>query len=112
MKKNYGELVKLEDPRFEKEFVVYSHDQIEARYILTPALMQRIWEYRKKSGKETYFSFVNNRIYVAIEYINDVFEANLYKSLIDFGCIQEYYEDMAHAIGIVEDLNLNTRIWN
>ena len=31
-----GSLVKLENPDFEKLFSVYSHDQIEARYILTP----------------------------------------------------------------------------
>ena len=36
-----GELVKLEDPEFEKEFCVYGDDQVEARYILSPALMKR-----------------------------------------------------------------------
>ena len=29
------ELVKMDNPDFEKEFVVYSNDQIEARYILS-----------------------------------------------------------------------------
>ncbi len=36
------EKVKLEDPVFEKIFNVYSTDQIEARYLLTTAFMERL----------------------------------------------------------------------
>jgi hypothetical protein len=32
--------------------------------------------------------------------------------LIDFAPIQEYFEDLQLAIGIADDLNLNTRIWS
>jgi hypothetical protein len=110
--KGYGEPVRLEDPRFEKYFIVYGSDQVEARYILTPALMERINDYRKKTGQNTYLSFVNNRIFIAIDYNKFLFEAGLRRSFLDFGLIREYYENMAHAVGIVEDLNLNTRIWN
>lgn len=110
MKKNYGELVRLEDPLFEKSFLVYGSDQIEARYILSTALMKRICDYREKTKKNIYISFVDNRVHVGIYYGHNLFEVDVYTP-IDFGLIREYYEDMAHAIGIVEDLNLNTRIW-
>jgi hypothetical protein len=36
------EHVKLEDPTFEKMFEIYSSDQVEARYLLTPAFMERL----------------------------------------------------------------------
>ena len=36
--------VALEDPRFEKLFEVYGSDQIEARYLLTPSMMERLQE--------------------------------------------------------------------
>lgn len=36
------ERVKLEDPQFEDIFEVYSNDQIEARYLLTTAFMERL----------------------------------------------------------------------
>ncbi len=111
MKKDYGELVKLEDPRFKKEFVVYSNDQIEARYILSTALMKRICDYREKTGKYILISFVDNRVHMAIAYPHGLFEIDLDESILDFRVVQEFYEDMSHAIGIVEDLNLNTRIW-
>lgn len=39
--KHPGEEVHLEDPVFEHYFDVYSTDQVEARYILTPGFMER-----------------------------------------------------------------------
>jgi hypothetical protein len=35
------EEIKLEDPEIRKNFVVYSTDQVEARYLLTPSFIQR-----------------------------------------------------------------------
>lgn len=35
-------VVKLEDPRFEERYEVYGTDQIEARYLLNPAFMERL----------------------------------------------------------------------
>lgn len=111
MNKGRGELIKLEDVEFEKEFAVYGDDQIEARYILTHSLMARMTEFQKKAKKKLYFSFIGSNVYVAIPYTKDLFEPKIFKTLIDFEPIQEYYEDLAMAIGIVEELNLNTRIW-
>jgi hypothetical protein len=106
-----GQLVKMEDARFEKQFVVYGADQIEARYILSTSLMNRISDYRERTGKNIYLSFVNDRINVAISYSKNLFEPKIFKTLLDFGIIKEYYEDLACAAGLVEELNLNTRIW-
>ena len=38
------ERVRLEDPRFEDRYQVYSSDQIGARALLTPAVMERLME--------------------------------------------------------------------
>ncbi len=106
-----GQLIKLEDPEFEKLFVVYGDDQIEARYVLSTSLMARIVAFSKKANREMYFSFVASKLFVAISYDKPLFEPSLFKTLIDFSKIQEYFEDLQLAIGLVEDLNLNTRIW-
>lgn len=105
------ELVKLEDPEFERHFVVYSDDQIEARYILSPSLMRRITEFKKKAGRNVSLSFLNSNVYIAIPYFKNLFEPRIFQTLLDFKPIQEYFEDLQLAVGIVEDLNLNTRIW-
>ena len=106
-----GQLVKLEDPEFEKRFVVYGSDQVEARYILSPSLMQRITEFRDSSDREFRMSFIDSNVCIAINCNKNLFEPRLFSSVIDFAPIKEYYQDMTAFIGIVEDLNLNRRIW-
>jgi hypothetical protein len=110
-KRSHGELVKLEDPEFEKAFVVYGSDQIEARYILSPSLMDRIVEFKKKANRKIHLSFVKSWVNLAIEFDRDLFEASLFGSALDYPKIRDYFRDLQLAFGIVEDLNLNTRIW-
>jgi hypothetical protein len=105
------ELIRLEDPEFENQFVVYGTDQIEARYILSPALMQRISEFKQKTGTQIHLSFTGSKIFVAVSLAKNMFEPAYFSSSADFKCIQDYYQDLTLAIGIVDDLNLNTRIW-
>ena len=107
-----GQLIKLEDPQFEKMFVVYSEDQIESRYILSASLMKRLVDFKEKTNKDVFISFVASKVYIAISYNRELFEPGLFKTLIDFVQIQEYFEDLQIAVGIVEDLNLNTRVWS
>ena len=106
-----GELVKMEDPEFEKYFVVYGDDQIEARYILSTSLMQRVLEFRKKTGRRICMSFVSSHVYVAIPYSRRLFEPRVFGSILGFKGIEQYLEDFQVFTGIVEDLNVNTRIW-
>ncbi|MEM8995588.1 MAG: DUF3137 domain-containing protein [Acidobacteriota bacterium] len=47
------ERVRLEDPAFEKLFEAVTTDQVEARYLLTPGLMERLVETQKVLGERT-----------------------------------------------------------
>lgn len=105
-------LVKLEDSEFEKFFVVYSDDQVGARYILSTSLMKRIVDFKRKTNRNIYLSFVGSMVFVAISYTRVLFEPRIFKTLLDFEPIRKYFEDLQLAIGIVDDLNLNTRIWS
>jgi len=111
MNKTRGELIKLEDPEFEKEFCVYGDDQVEARYILTPALVRSILEFKKKWNTKIYLSFVDSKVYIAISLKKNLFETRLFKTIVDYTFIEENVKYLILLIGIVEDLNLNTRIW-
>jgi hypothetical protein len=106
-----GELVKLEDPEFEREFVVYSDDQVESRYILSSSLMRRILDFRRRAGCDASLSFAGSRVYVAISTGKNLFEPSYFSSLLDFKVAREYLEQLELATGIVEELDLNTRIW-
>lgn len=106
-----GELVKLEDPEFEKEFCVYSDNKVEARYILSPSLMKRIVDFKRKWNTKVYLSFRDSKVYIAIKMNKNLFETRLFKSIVDYRFMEENIRFLILLTGIVEDLNLNTRIW-
>ncbi|MBP7828329.1 MAG: DUF3137 domain-containing protein [Kiritimatiellae bacterium] len=107
----FGELVKLEDPEFERLFAVYGTDQVVARYVLSTSLMARLTAFQKKAGRELRLSFVDSDLYVAIHYGHNLFQPPLNRSAISYDDIRGYFEALQLVLGIVDDLNLNTRIW-
>lgn len=108
----YGERVGLENPEFETHFEVYSDDQVEARYLLSPALMQRLVDFRNESGASNVcLSFVEGNMYIAIPNSKGYFEPKLFQAAGSFDVVKGIYKDIQFITGIVEDLELNTRIW-
>ncbi|HIP30518.1 MAG TPA: DUF3137 domain-containing protein [Sulfurospirillum arcachonense] len=107
-----GELVKMDSPEFEKEFVVYSDDQIEARYILSHSLMDSILKYKKLVGKNISISFVGSNIYIAIGFKQKLFEPKIYKKVTSFDEVRFYFEILSLTSDIVKHLNLDIKIWS
>ncbi len=107
-----GELIVLEDPVFESLFRVYSTDQVEARYILSSSMMSRIVSLQKKMGNRISIAFVASKVFVAIHTRKNMFEPSLFKPVERFELIHEFAEDFKFTCEIVEELNLNTRIWS
>lgn len=107
-----GELVKMDNSKFEREFAIYSDDQIEARYILSHALMDSILEYKKLVGRNLYISFANSNIYIAIGYNEKLFEPKIYKKITSFDEVSFYFKVISMTVDIVKHLNLDRRIWS
>lgn len=105
------ELIQLESPEFDSEFVTYSTDQVEARYILTPAMMERICELNKRCSYTISLSFIDSCVFIAFPLNKDYFEPPVHKSLLDPDFLNEDTEVIRFMYGIIKDLDLNTRIW-
>lgn len=109
------QLIKLEDPEFEKLFVVYGIDQIESRYILTPSLMRRMIEFNTKAKKlcrgDLSFSFVGSKLFVAISCSKNLFEPTIFTTVNDMTTMTDYFSFINLSAGVIEALDLNTRIW-
>jgi len=105
------DVVRLEDPEFEKIFVVYSSDEVEARYILSTSFMERLVEFRKKMDCSVQLSFVGNNMYMAIPMKKNLFEPSLRRTVMNFEDIKEYYKQILFCTSIVDEMNLNTRVW-
>lgn len=102
--------VKLENPEFEELFDVFSTDQIEARYILTPSMMERLIHLDEDFGGDIVISFCDSHIIIAIPHSQDHFEVPLSHQYTTDRMFADY-EMITSLISIVDDLNLNTRIW-
>ncbi|HEX5623318.1 MAG TPA: DUF3137 domain-containing protein [Sulfuricurvum sp.] len=106
------DLIRLDDPEFEKKFVVYGNDPIEARYILTHSMMKRILDFQKKISHPLFISFVHNHIHVAIGTEKDLFEPAIFTSLLNYKQAMEYVNTLRNTIGLVEELKLNEKLWS
>ncbi len=106
------EVVHMENAEFEKVFVVYSNDQVEARYILSTSMIERILDLKKKYNTNVYLSFINSKVFVALQNNKNLFEPAFKESITNSDYIRTFYNELGACLSIVDDLNLNTRIWS
>lgn len=96
-------LVDLEDPEFEKLFVVTSDDQVEARYILTPVFMEKLREFRQKVGNDIHLAFVNGKMHLAIPTGHDYFEPRLFGPILERRDLMKFIDMLGLLIGVAEE---------
>ena len=107
----FGNLVKLEDPRFSQQFKVYSSDQVEARYLLTPRMMERLLDLKDSLGSIE-ISFIGSWVNIAAGgFPYNAFEPDLKQPFTDPVQVERTLGWIFRVVGIVEELDLNTRIW-
>lgn len=103
--------VRLENPEFEKHFNTHSSDQIEARYILTPLMMESICALNNRCKYSISLSFIGNTVNIAFPLSKNYFEAPLFTSLMTDELMQDDLDLVRHIYKVIETLDLNTRIW-
>lgn len=103
--------VKLEDPVFERLFEVYSTDQIEARYLLTTAFMDRLVKIACKSKNFSLTcSFENGRIHFAFSSSKDWFEIPIRKPATDIRNYQAILLELASILSVADALRLDENL--
>lgn len=116
------EQVHLEDPVLESTYNFYGTDQQQARYILSTTMMERIKKFSNRMNKKLFFCFRNSKMHLAIPNKKDLFDPNIFRenlrresdlnNILNKEEIFTYFQDIKFLVGIVEDFNLNTRIWS
>ena len=108
LNKNNKEEVKLEDVVFSKKWNVYATDQIEARYLLTTAFMERILEVKRRfKGMNIEFSFFDNKLLIAIPSSKDMFETtSLFKSALSYYRMQNVVYQFYSIFSIIDLLKI------
>jgi hypothetical protein len=107
------EKVTLENPDFENIFDVHSTNDQEARYLLTPKLMELVLAANAANSDGTLrLSFLDNSLYVAVPSRGNHLEASLSETVTPDSAIGDLAEVIAFAERLVDELQLETRIWS
>jgi hypothetical protein len=69
--KDKENIVSLENQEFEEDFDVYSTDQLEARMLLTPNVMDKLAQLNNNHPALYSFNFINNIFYIKHSLYND-----------------------------------------
>ncbi|QYK09080.1 DUF3137 domain-containing protein [Shewanella mangrovisoli] len=100
--------VKLEDPLFEKEFDVFSTDQIESRYLLNTAFMERLQQLAKSFDGEIQCAFFRNRLILFLPNRRSRFQMRSIFDSAHFSAeFSQLNREMKQLFAIIEVLKLN-----
>lgn len=106
------ESITMEDPYFNEKFVVYSSDPVEARYILSPLMMNDLKKVSARFKRGICISFYQGEMFVAVDWQRDFLYPFWGVEATDKDPIKSYYKDLILFLKLIDDLNLNTRIWS
>nr|WP_314996910.1 DUF3137 domain-containing protein [uncultured Campylobacter sp.] len=108
-----GEKERMDDTLFNDEFRVFTDDNVEARYLLTPAFMERLRELKIKFAGEMGVSaaFMDDKFYLFLNGAENKFETTLFSlppSLEDAALIKK---EISELLSIIDELNLGLDIF-
>lgn len=103
--------VKLESALFEKQFNVYTKNQVEARYLLSPAFMDRLQNLRTAFGTQKIkCSFFDDQIMFAISTRKDLFElGSLFKPLSSNSDVEKFYKELSSVQQMIDHFRLSQK---
>lgn len=104
-------LVHLANADFERVYTVYSTNDQEAHYLLTPKLMELVLHARAHLG-DLRLAFFQNSLYVAIPSSHDRFEIGLFGGRVTpERVVGDFADVLALVEQLIQTLDLETRIW-
>lgn len=95
----------LEDPVFEKIFEVYTTDQVESRYLLTPDFMQKLVDLEKTfKGGKLKAAFDGGEMFITVQGGNLFELGSMFKPLDSADRVRELIADFAAVFGIIDSV--------
>jgi hypothetical protein len=105
------EKVRFEDPVFQRKFEVRSSDQVEARYLLTPAFMESLIDLEHCFGeKAVSCAFYDNDLLISVKYKSNKFEIGSAFNAMTFVEESKFIlEEMNSIFSIIDILQQNEK---
>ena len=104
-RKKHGDMkrVGLVDPVFEKIFEAYSTDQVESRYLLDPAFMQKLVDLeRSVDGRNIRFGFIEGQLLIVVETPNRFEAGSMLKPLTTPERTQKILDEIGAVYDIID----------
>ncbi len=104
--KIFGEKEMMDDVDFMRDFRVFADDKVEARYLLTPAFMERLREINRETSGEFSLSavFMDERLYLFLNGAPNLFETTLFDRPASIELAREYQTQIRKILSLIETL--------
>ncbi len=102
----------LEDVEFEKKFDVFTNDEVDARYLITPSFMQRLKAMKTAfKADKVQCAFYGELLLIALSTKKDLFSVcSLVKPIDDATQYFRMYEEIVSIIKLIDHFKLNQKI--
>lgn len=102
----------LEDVSFEKRYDVFTNDEVEARYLITPSFMERLNKIKVAFGSESLnCAFYQDCLLIALWSDKDLFAiGSLFKPVDDAKQYFTMYEEIVSIVKLIDYFKLNQKI--
>ncbi len=101
----------LEDVNFEKKFDVYTNDEIEARYLITPSFMERLTNLKTAFfANKVYCAFYMGHLFIGLYTTKDLFSlCSLDKPVDDFRQYNTLFEELLSIVQLIDHFKLDEK---
>ena len=103
--------IKLEDPEFNKKYKAYSSDEVEGRYLITTAFMERFKNLQTAFGaRGAKCSFYGESLMFAISTNKNLFEiGNLFTPLNSPKQLEKFFNELISILALIDYFKLDEK---
>jgi len=104
-------IVKLESPRLAEIYNIYSNDQVFARFILNPAVMDYILDLHERFYQEITISITDQKLHFNWSHAVNLFEADITLKATSETQYYKFVNEILLIIKIIRQLKINRQSW-
>ena len=113
---NWGAKIKykkvmMEDQDFNNMFRTYAQNELDAFYILTPSLMEKIKKLANSISGKLLFCFIDNKLHIGIQNNKDSFEHGIFTKINEEKVTNEISQDIKLITNFVDELSLDNDLF-
>ena len=103
--------VMMEDQEFNNKFKIYAQSDLEAFYVLTPSLMEKIKKLENSIKGSLLFCFVDNKLHIGLYNNSDSFEHSIFSKIDEQQVIKNISSDIKMITDFIDELNLDNDLF-